>query len=58
MTVVDLDIPSKVYSDINHNWKLRYQDIIEHYEWGFEYEKIWQKASDFKDYLIKELSND
>jgi len=58
MTVVDLDIPAKIYSDINYNGKLKYQDIIEHYEGWFEYEKIWQKASDFKDYLIKELSND
>lgn len=58
MVVVDIDIPKKIYNNIQNKNNLKYEDIIKNYEESsFEYEKIWMKSWDFKNYLINELSN-
>jgi len=58
MVVVNVKFSDKVFSKIWKTNNLTYEDIIEYYENNsFEYEKVWKKAADFKEYLINELSN-
>jgi len=58
MVIAKVKFSDEVYSKIQKDWNLRYEDIINYYEdSSFEYEKVWMKAGDFKSYLINELSN-
>ncbi len=58
MVLVDLKIKKDIYTKhFSDKVVLTYEDIIENYENSFEYEKIWMKAKDFKQYLINELSH-
>ena len=58
MTITKFDIPKNIYKDISYTGNLKYEDVINHYEDTFEYEKVWMKASDFKSALVKELWDD
>ena len=58
MVTANVKFSDKVFSKIGNKAELTYEDIIKYYEESsFEYEKVWMKAWDFKEYLINELSH-
>jgi len=58
MWFVTLKVPDKIYNNLSEKKELTYEDVINYYEESsFKYEKVWMKASEFKNYLLTELSN-
>lgn len=56
MVTANVAFSNEVFQKIWNKNNLSYEDIINYYEKSsFDYEKVNQKASDFKDYLISEL---
>jgi hypothetical protein len=55
---INLELPQKIWKKFLWKEKVQFSEFIEIYENNFfEYEKVWMKAKDFKEYLIKELNN-
>ena len=55
MTQVQVEIPQKIAKNFSHKSVVSFEDIIDAYENTFEYEKVDMKASQFKDFLKKEI---
>ena len=57
MGVIDVEVPTDIEKQLSSLKKVSYNDIIEHYENSFEYEKINMEAGDFYNTLKSELQD-